>query len=64
MCVYTHAGKTDVLGTEAGQQHTRPEEARDLVGVSLSKLRVLVTDREAQHGAVHGVAKSRTRLSD
>ena len=35
MCVYTHAGKTDVLGTEAGQQHTRPEEARDLVGVRM-----------------------------
>ena len=32
--------------------------------MSLSKLRVLVTDREAQHGAVHGVAKSQTRLSD
>ena len=31
---------------------------------NLSKLQELVMDREACHGAVHGVAKSRTRLSD
>ena len=32
--------------------------------VSLSELRELVMDREAQHAAIHGVAKSQTRLSD
>ena len=32
--------------------------------LSLSELRELVTDREAWHAAIHGVAKSQTRLSD
>ena len=32
--------------------------------VSLSELRELVTDREAWHAVIHGVAKSQTRLSD
>ena len=36
----------------------------NLIDVSLSELRELVMDREAWRAAIHGVAKSRTRLSD
>jgi len=36
----------------------------DSIDVSLSELRELVMDREARRAASHGVAKSRTRLSD
>ena len=36
----------------------------DSMGMSLSKLRELVIDREAWRAAIHGVAKSRTWLSD
>jgi len=36
----------------------------DSMNMSLSELRELVMDREAWRAAIHGVAKSRTRLSD
>ena len=36
----------------------------DAMDMSLGKLWEMVRDREARHAAVHGVTKSRTRLSD
>ena len=63
-------GKTLMLGKIEGRRKRGQQRIRwldcnaDLMDISLSKLWVIVKDREAWGTVVHGVIKSRTQLSD
>ena len=52
------------IGSRRRRGRQRMDGITDSMDVSLSELQELVIDREAWRAAIHGIAKSRTRLSD